>query len=165
MNQMFSILRMFIPFYCLLISSTVVNGAFLVPNNIQNVATHPPLPLQKILHFTSSSSSISSPQHVRLYNDRHQGQEPDNPQTPNPVLKFVQAVFRGGYLVFAFAQISLGIALSLGLLLNLTGYAYTISWKDGLVVDTIQKLREEQQFRKATYAPPPPSDRDSPLPR
>jgi hypothetical protein len=151
---------MYIPFYFFLVSSTVVNGAFLVPRNIHRVAIHPSLISQQVLLSTSSSS----PQHVRLYNGDNQGQEPDNPQTPNPVLKFVQAVFRGGYLMFAFCQISLGIALSLGLLLNLSGYAYTISWKDGLVVDTIQKLREEQQFRKAAYAPPP-LDRESLLPR
>ena len=155
---MVSIVTMYIPFYFLLVSSTVVNGAFLVPHNIHRVAIHPYLISQQVLLSTSSSS----PQHVRLYNDNNQNQEP--PKTPNPVLKFVQAVFRGGYLVFAFCQISLGIALSLGLLLNLSGYAYTVSWKDGLVVDTIQKLREEQQFRKAAYAPVP-SDRDSPLPR
>lgn len=95
--------------------------------------------------------------------DEIHNKEDDAQSEPSPLKLAVQSVLRGGYYLFAYAQIGLGIALSFGLLLNICGYAYTVSWKDGIVVDTIQKLREEQQFQRAVYGYDAPSDRGSTL--
>jgi hypothetical protein len=52
--------------------------------------------------------------------------------------------FGWGYL-----NIGLGALLSVGLLLNILGYGYSVSTEHGLVIDTLANMREDQQFQKA----------------
>ncbi len=42
----------------------------------------------------------------------------------------------------------LGVAFSLGLVLNLCGFAYTFDLEHGLEIDRIENVRKEQQFRR-----------------
>lgn len=74
---------------------------------------------------------------------KQSGTAPTKWKPPKVVLQIFEAV----NLLFAYTMIFLGSLLSIGLLLNLCGYAYTVSWKDGIRVDTIQVLREEAQFQ------------------
>lgn len=62
--------------------------------------------------------------------------------------KTVLQVFEFINLLWAYTIIFLGSALSIGLLLNLCGYAYTFSFTEGVRIDTIQMLRQESQFQK-----------------
>lgn len=62
---------------------------------------------------------------------------------PPSVRKALDAV----NLVYSAAMISVGIALSLGLLLNVMGYGYQL--RDGAFrIDTLQQLRIESQFER-----------------
>jgi hypothetical protein len=136
-----------------------VNGGFNVLSSKATISRFASLP-GILQHKTPSCVPLFSNSDDEIH-DKEGEAQPE----PNPVVLAVQAVFRGSYFLFAYAQIGLGIALSFGLLLNICGYAYTVSWKDGLVVDTIQKLREEQQFQKAAYGYEAPSDRGLTFPQ
>ena len=54
------------------------------------------------------------------------------------------------YLIMSF-----GAAVSLGLLLNMVGFAYQFSWDHGIEVETIGKMREINQFRAEVNHRPP----------
>lgn len=49
-------------------------------------------------------------------------------------------------MVFSYTLTFLGTLLSVGLVLNLCGYAYTFTWTEGVRIDTIQQMRKEIQF-------------------
>ena len=49
-------------------------------------------------------------------------------------------------MVFSYTMTFLGTLLTLGLVLNLCGYAYTFTWTNGVRIDTIQQTRNEIQF-------------------
>lgn len=49
--------------------------------------------------------------------------------------------------VWSYTMITAGIALSLGLVLNLCGYAYQFSLERGLEIETIPRMKEINQFR------------------
>jgi hypothetical protein len=59
--------------------------------------------------------------------------------------------------VWSYAMITVGTAFSLGLLLNLCGYGYHLSYERGLEIETIGKMREMNQFRALENARPPSS--------
>ena len=62
--------------------------------------------------------------------------------------KPLQKIVWGAYLVWSFSLWFLGVALSLGLLLNLCGYGYIVTKEDGLRIDTITQLRKERQMQQ-----------------
>ena len=62
--------------------------------------------------------------------------------------KWIGRAFFYASLVFGYAMIALGTALSLGLVLNILGYGY--QWTDhGLRIDTLEQLRTDNQFQRA----------------
>jgi len=139
-------------FFFLLTSCVViVKGGFVTPRNESKRITTMPVVWSQQL-----KPSPFLLLHAKPDKDEEQAQQ------ENPTMKIFQRVIRSVYLLFAYAQICLGIALSFGLFLNICGYAYTFNGREGLVIDTIQTLREEQQFRKAAYSSP--SDRGSKFP-
>jgi hypothetical protein len=68
----------------------------------------------------------------------------DDAQTPGQILK------QGIYLFFSYCSTFIGVALTGGIVLNLCGYGYVVSRETGLRIDTIDKLREENQFRRVS---------------
>lgn len=61
----------------------------------------------------------------------------------NVIGKLVNGIF---YL-FSYAIQFLGVAFSLGLLLNLCGYGYTVDMHRGVEIDRIDNIRRERQFQ------------------
>ena len=89
--------------------------------------------LQTLQHQQSSPSSL------RPTSQRKKDREPTK----------LQKIFRTIDLFWSYSTIFLGTLLTAGLFLNLCGYGYTVSAKEGIRIDTIQRLREEHQFQKA----------------
>lgn len=71
----------------------------------------------------------------------------------NPAQKAYWAVST----VWSYTMITAGIALSLGLLLNICGYAYQFSLERGLEIETIGRMKEINQFRSLENTRPPSS--------
>lgn len=61
---------------------------------------------------------------------------------PKLILQIIDVVS----MVFSYTITFLGTLLSIGLVLNLCGYAYTFTWTEGIRIDTIQQMRQEIQF-------------------
>jgi hypothetical protein len=78
-------------------------------------------------------------------------------EAPKKGLTPVQQVFWVISSIWSYILITLGAVLSLGLLLNLCGFAYQVSWEDGLEIETIGKMREINQFRSVVNSRPPSS--------
>jgi hypothetical protein len=79
------------------------------------------------------------------------------PSSEDKELNTAQKAFWAVNDVWSYAMITVGIAFSLGLLLNLCGYGYQFSYERGLEIETIGKLREMNQFRSLENARPPSS--------
>ena len=62
------------------------------------------------------------------------------------VPKVVQKVWDGAFYLWSYIIITLGIALSCGLVLNIFGYGYQLT-DDGIRIDTIEQFRIENQFQ------------------
>ena len=76
-------------------------------------------------------------------------------KAPPPVKKessdFKKGLQRAGLTLsftWAYVNIALGALLSVGLLLNILGYGYAVT-DHGLVIDTLENMRRDQQFQKA----------------
>jgi hypothetical protein len=76
-------------------------------------------------------------------------------KAPPPVKKepseFIKGLQRAGLTLsftWSYVNIALGALLSVGLLLNILGYGYAVT-DHGLVIDTLENMRRDQQFQKA----------------
>lgn len=98
----------------------------------------------------SSDASSSSSQSETMKDDEKKivktSQEDD--KETNQVPPAVQKFTSGAYMLYNYTLIFLGVALTLGLVLNLCGYGYIVTREDGLRIDTIERLRTENQFNR-----------------
>ena len=67
-------------------------------------------------------------------------------RTPWKPPRFILLILDIVSMIFSYTITFLGALLSLGLVLNLCGYAYTFSLTDGIRIETIQQMRLEIQF-------------------
>ena len=65
-------------------------------------------------------------------------------QNKNPVAQIAEYIS----LLFSYIIQFLGVAFSLGLILNICGYGYTFDFERGLEIDRIENIRKELQFRR-----------------
>mmetsp|Transcript_5613 Transcript_5613/g.8634 ORF Transcript_5613/g.8634 Transcript_5613/m.8634 type:complete len:204 (+) Transcript_5613:275-886(+) len=66
----------------------------------------------------------------------------------------VRNIWEGINYLYSFFIIGIGGALSIGLLLNLSGYAYSFSAKEGLRIDTLDEIRMERQLQQVSKVVP-----------
>ena len=85
----------------------------------------------------SKSTAISS----RQTNDTDEEKQ----ETPAPFLRVVNDVL---FKLFSYCIQVLGVAFSLGLVLNLCGFGYTFDWDRGLEIDRLENIRNEVQFER-----------------
>jgi hypothetical protein len=64
------------------------------------------------------------------------------------VKKGLGKVFLALSFIWSYAIIALGTLLSVGLLLNILGYGYQLT-EYGIVIDTLDQMRKDQQFQQA----------------
>lgn len=83
--------------------------------------------------------------------DPSQVDEPDKTQPLVNVQTLILQVANFLYYTFSFFLTVIGMTLSLGLLLNLAGYAYQIT-DHGVDIDTIAHFRERLDFQAAVRA-------------
>ena len=60
----------------------------------------------------------------------------------------ISQISLGIFKVFSYCIQFLGAFFGVGLILNLLGYGYTFDLKKGLVIDTMQNIRNEVQFER-----------------
>lgn len=66
----------------------------------------------------------------------------------------VRSIWEGINYLYSVFIIGIGGALSIGLLLNLNGYAYSFSAKEGLRIDTLNEMRMERQLQQVSKVVP-----------
>lgn len=100
-----------------------------------------PLPRAGVMQLFGDSQDEDELKESRdLESSSTTGRTPWKP--PMLILQIIDIVS----MLFSYTIIFLGTLLSLGLVLNLCGYAYTFTLTDGIRIDTIQQMRKEIQF-------------------
>eukprot|EP00977_Amphora_coffeiformis_P015850 scaffold4743_cov171-Amphora_coffeaeformis.AAC.23 len=85
---------------------------------------------------------ISDETSTRTKKDQKTDKQPEDDNVKKVVGRFLLDIyFAFGYVIFV-----LGGLLSIGLVLNICGYGYSVS-SEGIRIDTLPQLREEAQFR------------------
>jgi hypothetical protein len=73
---------------------------------------------------------------------------PQGKKEPSEFMKGLQRVGLTLSFTWSYVNIALGALLSCGLLLNILGYGYAVT-DHGIVIDTLENMRMDQQFQKA----------------
>jgi len=74
---------------------------------------------------------------------------------PQKGLTPIQKAFWALSSAASYSITSFSVAVSLGFMLNIFGFAYQISWDHGLEIESIGKMREINQFRAEVKSRPP----------
>jgi len=74
--------------------------------------------------------------------------EDDPPDVKNIVRIVGKKVGKAAVYGFSYFMNGVGLYFTFGILLNVFGYAYEFSFKDGYKIDTIQNKRIERQFER-----------------
>jgi hypothetical protein len=123
----------------------------------------PPLPVYKarwqVLHvpiFQKKNDDDSEETKPTQDDDLDDSDSSPENKAPPPGKKkepseFIKGLQRAGLTLsftWSYVNIALGALLSVGLLLNILGYGYAVT-DHGLVIDTLDNMRRDQQFQKA----------------
>ena len=123
------------------VSFQVVPASIAMEKPIQNKLTFPKIQTTTSLHMSelendSSDTDIEEPRAIAI---------------SSSTTKTKQDVFLFIYKSFSLFWYSIGVASTMLLTLNLFGYSFIYTKKDGFRVDTIQQLRTEQQLKRHQY--------------
>ena len=122
------------------------NGVLRFP--AQTVCTHPPLTLyQRNRRFVFVLKDRKLDDNESISESAPTKKESKTDTRPeDDVKKGVGMVLLNIYFAFGYVMIALGSLLSIGIVLNICGYGYQVT-SEGLRIDTLTQLREENQFR------------------
>ena len=116
------------------ISSRSSPGALITPSP-------PSLDVNSLTIFRKKEHTVCMPFSSALCSNKND--DDTTGKEENVIGKLVNGIF---YL-FSYAIQFLGVAFSLGLLLNLCGYGYTVDMHRGVEIDRIDNIRRERQFQ------------------
>jgi len=125
-------------------SSVVRVNPLIVNNNNNNRDRHSSNNNNNDNNDNNDRSSL-----VALFSNNNDGNENDNDNDRENVEKVGMNLSDGIELLSSYIIQFLGVALSLGLVLNVCGFGYTIDLERGLRIDRVENLRREYRFQKA----------------
>jgi hypothetical protein len=135
-------------------SSTVTFGTIRPPEQLHHLSTPPGQRLVPIRVSHALFQQIKDDDNEET-TQANLNDTPDSSGKKEPSVKKKPSSFGGlkritfvVSRVFSYSIITLGTLLSFGLLLNICGYSYQVT-DHGIVVDTLENMRMDQQFRSA----------------
>mmetsp|Transcript_15089 Transcript_15089/g.27309 ORF Transcript_15089/g.27309 Transcript_15089/m.27309 type:complete len:191 (+) Transcript_15089:129-701(+) len=143
-----------------LISTACFCGAFVSPiaksktshatiNSLQLGGCHHASHLIGVHLSKRRSTCIASKEKDEAEEDGVESTDMDEPPSMAEKIDEISlGIFDIFFNIFSFGIQFLGVFFSLGLLLNLMGFGYTVDLEHGLVIDRIQNIRNDVQFER-----------------
>jgi hypothetical protein len=140
---------------------SLLAGSFRTRTRIRLLTSKPSLPIYTARRQAShvpifqKSNDDDTEETASTQDDDLDDSSPEDKAPAPPVKKesseFKKGLQRAGLTLsftWSYLNIALGALLSVGLLLNILGYGYAVT-DHGLVIDTLENMRRDQQFQKA----------------